>query len=79
MTYYILFDNEEKKNLDNDANILGETTTSLFYTSLGFRRFVRAIDAGEIECFKIFDEKGKDYTIKQFLDVISKYNIAEQF
>ena len=80
MTFYILFDGEEKNNLMFDANIIGEASDKAFYPSRGFTRLFRAVNdlpVSEVEKIRIFDETDKAYTIEGFLKILSKLSLQK--
>jgi hypothetical protein len=77
MMYYILLPDDEDNGVQYSTNVLGETSFKNFWAEQGFEIFQRMVHKypDTLEQIKIKDEKGKEYTPEQFLDVISKLNI----
>jgi|TARA_B100000287_G_scaffold366093_1_gene361182 hypothetical protein len=77
MTYFILGKDEDKANLMFDSNQLGEESLGTFYPSGGFIALHNMIHnrPESLEHFVILDDKGKNYTITEFLDVVEKLKI----
>jgi len=77
MTYFILGKKESKENLMFDTNQLGEESLGTFYPAQGFVALHNMIHnrPESLENFIIMDDKGKNYTITEFLDVIEKLKI----
>jgi hypothetical protein len=75
--YYILLPDDEDEGVQYSTNVLGETSFKNFWAEQGFEIFQRMVHKypDTLEQIKIKDEKGKEYTPEQFLDVISKLNI----
>jgi len=79
MTYFILGKKESKENLMFDTNQLGDESLGTFYPAQGFVALHNMIHhrPESLENFIIVDEKGKKYTITEFLDVIEKLKIKK--
>lgn len=77
MMYYILLPDDEDEGVQYSTNVLGETSFKNFWAEQGFEIFQRMVHKypDTLEQIKIKDEKGKEYTPEEFLDVISKLNI----
>ena len=75
MMYYILF-NENTEDLW-DQNTLGEESFGTFYTGLGFVALNNIIQREPelLPTIKIKDEKGKSYSLTEFLDKVEKWKI----
>ena len=75
MMYYILF-NEKDEELW-DQNTLGDESFGSFYAGLGFIALNNIIQREPelLSAVKIKDEKGKDYTVTEFLDKVEKWKI----
>ena len=75
MMYYILF-NENTEDLW-DQNTLGEESFGTFYTGLGFVALNNIIQREPelLPTIKIKDEKGKSYSLTEFLDKVEKCKI----
>ena len=75
MMYYILF-NENTEDLW-DQNTLGEESFGTFYTGLGFVALNNIIQREPelLPTIKIKDEKGKTYSLTEFLDKVEKWKI----
>ncbi len=77
MMYYVFFNNEKPGDLWDD-NMLGDESFGKFYTGNGFIALNNIINNEPelLEGIKIIDEKGKSYTITEFLDKIKKLKIV---
>ena len=75
MMYYILF-YENTEDLW-DQNTLGEESFGTFYTGLGFVALNNIIQREPelLPTIKIKDEKGKSYSLTEFLDKVEKWKI----
>ena len=75
MMYYILF-NENTEDLW-DQNTLGEESFGTFYTGLCFVALNNIIQREPelLPTIKIKDEKGKSYSLTEFLDKVEKWKI----
>lgn len=76
MTYYILIGNNEDVS---DHNILGEVSFKNFHAGIGFNVLKKIINNNNskilLSAVKIKDSKSKIWTVEDFLDEVSKYNI----
>ena len=70
---------EKKENLMFSSNILGEESLGSFYPEQGWTALNNMIHKSpeSLENFIIMDDKGKNYTITEFLDVIEKLKIKK--
>jgi len=77
MMYYILLPDDEDNGVQYSTNVLGEISFKNFWADQGFEIFQRMVHKypDTLEHIKIKDEKSKEYTPEEFLDVISKLNI----
>jgi len=77
MMYYILLPDDEDNGVQYSTNVLGEISFKNFWADQGFEIFQRMVHKypDTLEQIKIKDEKSKEYTPEEFLDVISKLNI----
>ena len=75
MMYYILF-NEKSDDLW-DENTLGEESFGTFYTGLGYIALNKIVQTEPelLARIKIKDEKGRDYSVSEFLDSLQKWKI----
>ena len=75
MMYYILF-NEKSEDLW-DENTLGEEAFGTFYTGLGYIALNKIVQTEPelLARIKIKDEKGRDYSVTEFLDSLQKWKI----
>ena len=73
--YYIVL-SERTEDLW-DQNTLGEESFGTFYTGLGYIALNNIINQEPelLSRVKIKDEKGKDYTVTEFLDKVEKWKI----
>jgi len=76
MTYYILLKGDSVEDIW-DENILGEESFGTFYTGNGFKALnnivVRRPDL--LESVTIVDEKKKQYSVEEFLNLIQKWKL----
>ena len=77
MTYFILHKEEKKENLMFSSNILGEESLGSFYPEQGFVALRNMIHTSpeSLPNYIILDEKGKQYSVTEFLDIIEKLKI----
>ena len=75
MMYYIVL-SERTEDLW-DQNTLGEESFGTFYTGLGYIALNNIIQREPelLSRVKIKDEKGKDYSVTEFLDKVEKWKI----
>lgn len=75
MMYYIVL-SERTEDLW-DQNTLGEESFGTFYTGLGYIALNNIIQKEPelLSRVKIKDEKGKDYSVTEFLDKVEKWKI----
>ena len=76
MTYYILMDMDTIEDIWDD-NILGEESFGTFYAGSGYKAFKHMIikEPEALEFIRILDEKKNPYTVEEFLDLISQWQI----
>jgi len=79
MRYYILLPDDSDSDVDFSTNLLGESSFKNFWTDQGFEILERIIHKypDTLEYIKIKDEKSKEYTIEEFLGVVSKLKIIK--
>ena len=79
MRYYILLPDDSDSDVDFSTNLLGESSFKNFWTDQGFEILERIIHKypDTLEYIKIKDEKSKEYTVSEFLDVISQLTIIK--
>jgi hypothetical protein len=78
MMYYILLpDDITDDGVQYSTNILGESSFKNFWADQGFDILERMIHKypDTLEQIKIKDEKSKEYTIEEFLKIVSKLNL----
>jgi|TARA_B100000900_G_scaffold165072_1_gene140120 hypothetical protein len=75
MRYYIIL-SERTEDLW-DTNTIGEESFGTFYTGLGYMALHNIINQEPelLSSIKIKDEKGKDYSVTEFLDKVEKWKI----
>ena len=68
---------EKKENLMFSSNILGEESLGTFYPEQGWVALNNMINNSpeSLPNYQILDEKGKTYTVTEFLDVVEKLKI----
>ena len=79
MTYYLLLNGDDEKDVMFDTNILGEESFGVFYPSLGFNILNKIINQKPelLEDIKIIDDHKKSHTITEFLDIVEKLRIKK--
>ena len=77
MVYYILLPADKLSGTQFSTNILGESSFKNFWTDTGFKILVHLIESNPdvLDDITIKDSKSQEYTIEQFLQIISKLNI----
>ena len=77
MTYYLLLEDDSEKDVYFDSNVLGEESFGTFYAGQGLVALNNIVNQKPelLETIKILDETKKSYTITEFMDTISKFNI----
>ena len=81
MKYYILYPNNTEADTINDVNQLGdENGFGVFWANTGFNILLNAVDQNHevLRHLKIKDERGKGYSIEEFLDKIKKLKVRVQ-
>jgi hypothetical protein len=75
--YYILLPDDNEDGVQYSINVLGESSFKNFWVSQGFDILERMIHKypDTLEQIKIKDEKSKEYTIEEFLKIVSKLNL----
>ena len=75
MHYYILYPGDTEADTIHDINQLGnDNGFGVFWASRGFNVLMKAVNEQHdiVNHFAIFDEKGKGYSVEDFLDKIKK-------
>ena len=77
MTYYLLLEGDTEKDAYYDSNVLGEESFGMFYTGQGMLALTNIVNKKPelLETIKILDDYKKSYTLTEFMDIISKFNI----
>ena len=77
MTYYLLLEDDTEKDVYFDSNVLGEESFGTFYTGQGMIALTNIVNQKPelLETIKILDDYKKSYTLTEFMDIISKFNI----
>ena len=80
MQFFILPSGYEQHDLMNENYLLGEQSFKVFWAGTGFNRFQKIIEQAPdvLEHIVILDDKGKDYSVEEFLDKIKKLQIRTQ-
>jgi|TARA_B100000519_G_C13940487_1_gene295863 hypothetical protein len=79
--YYILYPGNDESDTVNDINQLGEDNGfGVFWSYKGFELLMKAVDNNHflLGSFVIMDERGKKYSIEEFLDKIKKLKVRIQ-
>ena len=77
MTYYLLLEGDSEKDVYFDSNVLGEESFGTFYAGQGLVALNNIVNKKPelLETIKILDDTKKSYTLTEFMDAISKFNI----
>jgi|TARA_R110002096_G_scaffold250855_3_gene443431 hypothetical protein len=77
MTYFIMHKKETKENLMFSSNQLGEESLGSFYPEQGWMALNNMINTSpeSLPNYIIFDERGGNYSITEFLDLVEKLKI----
>ncbi len=78
MRYYILYPGDTEEAVINDINQLGEDTGfGVFWANTGFIILDKAVyeNNGIVEDFRIMTDQGKNISVEDFLDNISKLKV----
>ena len=81
MRYFILYEGNTEDDTINDVNQLGEESFKTFWANRGFNILQKAVDrkySKILDTIDIRDEKGKKYSIEEFLDKIKKLKVKIQ-
>ena len=80
MRYYILYPGNTEADTVNSINQLGDASFKTFWAQRGFNILMNAVQQShkDLDKFVIKDEKGKDYSIEEFLDKIKKLKVQIQ-
>ena len=75
--YYILLPDDTEEGVQYSTNVLGESSFKNFWADQGYEILERLVNKypDTINEIKIKDEKNKNYTPSEFLDVVEKLNI----
>ena len=79
MVFYILLPGDSEIEAEYSTNVLGESSFKNFWSDQGFEILSRLIEKypDTLESVKIKDEKSKEYTISEFLDIIATLNLIK--
>jgi len=79
MMYYILLPDDTEEGVQYSTNVLGESSFKNFWADQGFEILERLVNKypDTLHEVKIKDEKSKEYTVSEFLDVISQLTIIK--
>ena len=79
MMYYILLPDDTEDGVQYSTNVLGESSFKNFWAEQGFEILERLVNKypDTLNEVKIKDEKSKDYTVEEFLDIIEKLNLIK--
>jgi hypothetical protein len=81
MIYYILYPGNTEADTVNDTNQLGDDNGfGVFWARKGFNILLNAVDQNHevLGHLIIKDEQGKNYSIEEFLDKITKLKVRVQ-
>ena len=84
MTYYLLLPGDSEEDAMYETNILGEVSFDTFYAGQGMVALNNIFNNSVspelntdkfVESLRIYDEKKKQYTITEFMDILSKHKV----
>ena len=77
MTYYLLLKDDTEKDVYFDSNVLGEESFGTFYAGQGLVALNNIVNQKPelLETIKILDDYKKSYTLTEFMDLLSKFNV----
>lgn len=77
MMYYILLPDDTEQGVQYSTNVLGESSFKNFWAEQGYEILERLVNKypDTVDEIRIKDEKNKNYTPSEFLDVVEKLNI----
>ena len=78
MMYYIMAKHDTEQDvINNESNVLGETSFKTFHTQQGFTILMKLINQGSslLEDIRIKNSKGQTLSITEFLDDIQGFTI----
>ena len=80
MRYYILYPGNTEADTINSINQLGDVSFKTFWAQRGLNILMNAVEQqhADLNHFIIKDEKGKEYSIEDFLDKIKKLKVRIQ-
>jgi hypothetical protein len=75
--YYIILTDDTEQGVQYSTNVLGESSFKNFWAEQGYEILERLVNKypDTIDEIRIKDEKNKNYTPSEFLDVVEKLNI----
>lgn len=75
--YYILLPDDTEQGVQYSTNVLGESSFKNFWAEQGYEILERLVNKypDTVDEIRIKDEKNKNYTPSEFLDVVEKLNI----
>ena len=81
MTYYLLLEGDSEKDTHFDSNVLGEESFGTFYAGQGLVALNNIVNQKPelLETIKILDDTSKSYTITEFMDLLSKFNVIATY
>ena len=79
MMYYILLPDDTDTGVQYSTNVLWESSFKNFWAEQGFEILERMVHKypDTLEEVKIKDEKSKDYTVEEFLNIVEKLNLIK--
>jgi hypothetical protein len=77
--YYILLPDDTDEGVQYSTNVLGESSFKNFWAEQGFEILERMVHKypDTLNEVKIKDEKSKDYTVEEFLNIVEKLNLIK--
>ena len=80
MRYYILYPGNTEADTVNSVNQLGDASFKTFWAQRGLNILMNAVEQHhqDLNHFIIKDERGKDYSIEEFLDQIKSLKVRVQ-
>jgi hypothetical protein len=77
MQYFILFPDDKESEATFESNLLGEKSFKVFWAGAGLKKLMWMVDKTPemLQLVKIKNDKGKEYTVLDFLEEIQKLEV----
>ena len=81
MIYYLLLKGDKESESIFDSNVLGEESFGTFYSENGLIALKNIVNVKPelLESITVIDERGSTYTVEEFLELLSKFKIRQEY